>query len=222
MDQRANIAAYLAGRLAPEEIRAFERACAEDPQLAREVEDLRGTAAWIDDFAVQASRPEYRLSAERRARILAEARNDIVAFPAAATKARPGRRRTFAPAYTVRRAVSALAAAAAIVLGGFVGLETGKQRVEAEMSGLHASLDSTISETSVEYPETIHYYPPAYGLDHADALRFDAAHGPGEYGLVNDYDLPAVGYALTAPPRYYGLPGPRPPYLSGSVTDTQP
>lgn len=214
-EHSARIAAYLAGRLTPEETAKFESAVAHDPHLAREVEAMRGVTGWIESVVQEAPRAEYRLSAARRAAILAEARRDIVPFPervSASRGARAARRR-----HSIRRALSALAASAAIILSGLLGLGTGKERYEAELADMQASLLYVAPSADVSYPEPVRLYPPNYSLNHSDEPL------PGEIQTAGSRAHGATviaAYKANVPPPYFGLPGPRPWYLSGrSVPD---
>jgi len=189
---RRQLAAYFAGQLSADAAAALESALSRDETLAREARALRPVAAELA-CASTAEASDFRLSPDRLALIRAAASGHIVEFPGA----RPARAE-HTRVFTLRRFAPALAAAAAVIIGAVTGFDSGRERFDsAEQSWQVATRQDAASSLRPE-ADLVHYYPPAYGLDH---------HVPqsGRRPI-------AVGFAAPAP-LYYGLPGPRPAYL---------
>jgi hypothetical protein len=199
------IAAYHAERMTPEERVCFEARISQNPALAREVDALAGVSDWLrQSFATGPSTP-YRLSPERVAVIRAAARGDIVEFPAAPAPALP--RRRSALSRIVRRYGLASAAAAAMLVGGVSGFETGRVQYTSGSAPMLLAVDLSDSGESVDAGNEMRSYVPAYGLDHAD---FRAMVARGHHSRVAPVAWAESAGLLV---RDYGLPGPGSAYL---------
>ncbi len=198
------IAAYHAGRLSADEAAAFDARLASDSEFAAEVELLAPVSSWLKRSFEASPSANYRLSPDRIAALRAAARGDIVAFPQR-TQAPARRRSVFSR--VVRRYGLAAAAAVAMIIGGVSGFESGRFQFSDTSRPLIVAVDLTGSEGDASESDMIHYYPPAYGLDHADFAAIASRYsGTGH---------PAQGsFAYAARPHVdYGLPGPGSPYL---------
>lgn len=193
---RSQFAAYFAGKLSADEAAALEQALARDAKLAREAEAVRPVVdamaqAAEDDIA------EFRLSADRLALIRAAASKQIVEFPKMAAASRRD-------VSLWRKLGPALAATVAVVIGAVSGFSSGRGSFDSSVASFQVATKVETADNAVSTDEAVHYYPPAYGLDHYTDL----------------YEVPAwratgigIGFA-SATPNYYGLPGPRPVNLA--------
>ena len=192
---KGRLAEYLAGRMPAGEASAFEDAIARDPKLAREAESLRPV---VDQFATPDSADDFRLSPDRLAVIRAAASRQIVDFPGAK---KPAPRRSRSGVAVFRRIVPAVAAAAAVVIGAFLGFNSGRESFNTGVQSWHVAARVEPVAPAMAVDDAVHYYPPAYGLDH--------------YASWASYHRPAADFVISAP-FDYGLPGPRPAYMIGS------
>jgi hypothetical protein len=204
------IAAYHANRLTPEERASFEARLADDPRFALEVAGLAPVAEWLQDSFAAGPSSGYRLSPERVAMIRAAARGDVVAFPTA--KVVKPRRRSFAARIAQRYGLAA-AAAAAMIVGGISGFESGRLQYTDQTDPILVAVNVSNSASSItnDIDETL-AYAPAYGLDHAD---FGSMVSRGRQARVATATW--IQSALS-PGRDFGLPGPGSAYLrSGEI-----
>jgi hypothetical protein len=198
-----SIAAYLAGRLSADEVAALEDRLTADPAFAAEVASLAPVSSWLRRSFDAGPSANYRLSSERITAIRATSRGDIVEFPARAQT--PVRRRSRA-LRIARRYGLAAAAAVAMIAGGISGFESGRIQYTESSESVLLAIDLSNSRSAADEADMIPFYPPAYGLDHADfgamASRYSgAAHPSGQLAHA------------AQPTRDYGLPGPVSPYL---------
>ncbi len=189
---RGQFAAYFAGQLSAEDAASLEAAFAHDATLAREAEAMRPVAEELAR-ASAGDAADFRLSPDRLALIRAAASGHIVQFPGAPVETPVSSRRDVS---LVRRLAPALAAAVAVVIGAVAGFTSGQQRTNADIRSWQVA---TQTEPAIlGDADIVHFYPPAYGLDHHVAWPQRSASN--------------VGFAASAP-AYYGLPGPRPAFL---------
>jgi len=165
---------------------------------------LRDVTATLGEALSGDARGAYRLRADRRDRILAEARGDVVAFPGAQSEMIASMPRKRGGYY--RRHAGLVAAAFALVVGGILGHETGRERYDAQVSRTASTLEVPVAQLASDTPETVHPYPPAYGLDQPGAWRVRSV-SPSWRGTTG------FSPSHSRPPAYYGLPGPRSEYL---------
>jgi hypothetical protein len=197
------IAAYLADRLSADEAAALEDRLTFDPAFAAEVASLAPVSSWLQRSFDSGPSANYRLGPERLAAIRAASRGDIVEFPAPVRV--PVRRRSRALRIARRYGIAA-AAAVAMVVGGISGFESCRLQFSETSQPVLLALDLPDSRPTADESDTIYFYPPAYGLDHADlgamASRYSGTADPSG----------RLAYAVQ-PTRDYGLPGPVSPYL---------
>ncbi len=195
---RSQFAAYFTGKLSADETAAFEQALARDAKLAREAEAVRP----VMDAMAQAADDnvaEFRLSADRLALIRAAASKQIVEFPKMAAASRRD-------VSLWRKLGPALAATVAVVIGAVSGFSSGRGSFDGSIASFQVATEVETADNAASTDEAVHYYPPAYGLDHyTDWEQAPAWHATG-IGI-------GVGFASTTP-NFYGLPGPRPPYVA--------
>jgi hypothetical protein len=192
---RAQFAAYFAGRLCAEDATALEHALARDPKLAREAEAMRLV---VDELARESAEEpaEFRLSADRLAVIRAAASKQIVVFPGTAVRASSRR-----DVLVWRKLAPGVAAAVAVVIGAVSGFTSGRDSYETNGPGWQVA--TQVEQADAVDGDFVHYYPPAYGLDHH-------VYWPAR-------SASAVGFASSTPITY-GLPGPAPSFpVSGSI-----
>ena len=197
------IAAYHAGRLTVSEIECLEARMLQDPAFARDVESLAPVASWLAQSFAAAPSAHFRLSPESASAVRAAANGHIVEFPSG--PAAPARTRMGA-AHALRRYGLAAAAAVAMIVGGISGFESGRVQYSESPEPLLIAIDASESDSAVSESEAIHFYPPAYGLDHADLRALTSRSSQSFTGTA--YATPAV-----QPHRDYGLPGPGSSYL---------
>jgi hypothetical protein len=99
----------------------------------------------------------------------------------------------------------AAAAAIAMMIGALTGLETGRVQFSAQSGPVLVAVDAGEAATSESEREEVHFYPPAYGLDHANLSAATSRT------LVRE-SAGAIEYAVRTRGDY-GLPGPGSPYL---------
>lgn len=189
---RKQFAAYFAGKLSAEETVALEQALARDAKLAREADALRPVVTDLSHAAAQ-NASEFRLSPDRLALIRAAASRQIVEFPRTAAASRRD-------VSLWRKLGPAVAAAMAVVIGAVSGFSSGRGSFEGSIASFQVATEVEGGSIGVPSDDTVHMYPPAYGLDHyADWSETPAWRATG------------IGFATATPSYdYYGLPGPRP------------
>lgn len=203
------IAAYHAGRLTPEQLATFEARIGQDAPFAREVAALAPVSNWLQQSFAAGPSATYRLSPERVATIRAVARGDIVAFPVTQAQV-PVRRSTIS--WIVRRYGLATAAAAAMLVGGISGFETGRVQYSSESAPILLAVDIPGSDEFANSVDEMRGYVPAYGLDHADF--------PAMASRSHQSRVAPVAWTDSAESfrRDFGLPGPSSTYLrSGEI-----
>lgn len=196
---RGQFAAYFAGKLSADEAVALEQALAHDSKLAREAEAVRPVVAAMSAASAEDS-TEFRLSADRLALIRAAASKQIVEFPKIAS---PSRR----DVSLWRKIGPGLAAAIAVVIGAISGFSSGRGSFEGNAPAFQMAAEtSMMADTASTSDDAVHYYPPAYGLDHYELWSEAPA-----------WRATGIGFASSAP-LHYGLPGPRPMFLTRENT----
>ncbi len=196
------IAAYHAGRLSPEDAEYVRTQSALDPAFAEEVALLAPVAQWLRHEIQSGPSANYRLSDDRLSVIRAAARGDIVSFPERSVPG-IGRRSRFVRA--AQRYGLATAAAVAMMIGAVSGFESGRIQFADRTAPFRIAVDAgDLRDTSVQ-AESIHFYSPAYGLDHTD---LSAIVSRGHQSV----DRSTVRFA-ESPQSDLGLPGPASNYL---------
>jgi len=195
---RSQFAAYFAGKLSADEAAALEQALARDAKLAREAEAVRPVVDVLAQASAESS-ADFRLSADRLALIRAAASRQIVEFPRAAS---PSRR----DVSLWRKMGPGLAAAVAVIIGAVSGFSSGRGSFEGNVPAFQMAAESDVATESSASDDAVHFYPPAYGLDHYELWSERPA-----------WRATGIGFASSAP-MHYGLPGPRPVFLTRDNT----
>lgn len=192
---RSQFAAYFAGQLCAEETAALEQALARDAKLAREAEAVRLVVADLSHAAAEDA-TEFRLSSDRLALIRAAASRQIVEFPRMATASRRD-------VSLWRKLGPAAAAAVAVVIGAVSGFSSGRGSFESGIASFQIATEVEPASGALAGDDSVHLWPPAYGLDHYT-----------DWDEAPAWRATGIGFATAAPHYdYYGLPGPRPAYL---------
>lgn len=209
-NQERHIAEYLAGRMSHADREAFEAALQENVSLQQEVESLRRTTDLLGHAFAENPTTAFRLRADRRERILAEARGDVVSFPQSKSESGSGIVRLRRGYY--RRHAGLVAAAIAIVLGGVLGHEAGREQFDRRTVGAAQTTELPQTQIASDTADSVHPYPPAYGMDLPGAWRFRS---------VSPAWRSPIDFATRKAniPAYVGLPGPRPEYLAARNVD---
>lgn len=191
---RSQFAAYFAGKLPADDAAALEQALARDAKLAREAEALRPVVAALSHAAAEDAM-EFRLSPDRLALIRAAASRQIVEFPRMAAASRRD-------VSLWRKLGPAVAAAMAVVIGAVSGFSSGRGSFESTVTSFQVANDvEPVDSAELRDADYVHYFPPAYGLDHYTDFRDE----------VPAWRATGTGIAMTE--LSYGLPGPKPAYL---------
>jgi hypothetical protein len=192
---------YAADRMSAQERAEFTRMLAGSSERAHEAEELTNTARQFTKL-LGSDRSEYALDPERFENLKSAAER-VHPFP--------NRTRRF------RIAAQIGVAAAALVVGAFLGSGQGHQKFRVERGLEQVPVSEQLQLQAVlDDPSFLYRYPPAYGLDRDEAWRMtdgkpwlDQVPTHPFAGSVLSHEKPHEKNTI---PWYYGADGPTPYY----------